>query len=379
MKVALIEPVGGHGGMNYYDFGLASGLVKQGARIFWFTCERTEESSVSGIEIIKNFRGVYGASNKVIRSARFLFALLNSLLRCKLKEIKIVHYHFFGIGALDFLMCYFAKLMRFKVCVTMHDVESFDNGNSKFFVRKLLALVDQFIVHNQVSERELSRAAFQLNVKINCSVVPHGNYCGMVNILDKKHSKSVLYLPEKAFTILFFGQIKSVKGLDVLLRALRIQCEKKANVHLLVAGKLWKDDFDIYQRIIDDGDFDGKLTLHVRYIADSEVDVYYSAADCVVLPYRKIYQSGVLLMAMSYGVPVIVSDLGGMLEVVTHRQTGLVFEQGNEQDLAEKIDLLMSNSRLKDDVASAGLELMQKRYGWEEIGAKTMRVYEAMI
>ncbi|MDF1690583.1 MAG: glycosyltransferase family 4 protein [Cycloclasticus sp.] len=379
MKVALIEPVGGHGGMNYYDFGLASGLVSQGGDVCWFTCEKTDECSINGIEIIKNFRGVYGASNKVIRFTRFVYALFNSLVRCKIRKIKVVHYHFFGIGVLDFLMCYIAKVMSFKICVTMHDVESFNNGNSMFFARKLFPLVDQFIVHNQVSARELEQAALHSRIEIKCSVIPHGNYCGVVKKLPKEYSKSVLCLPEGVFTILFFGQIKSVKGLDVLLRALRIQCKEREDVHLVIAGKLWKEDFSSYQKIIDDGNLGDRLTLHMHYIADSDVDIYYSAADCVVLPYRKIYQSGVLLMAMSYGVPVIVSDLDGMLEVVTHQKTGLVFDEGNECDLAEKINELMSNVVLKRDVASGGLKLMQEKYDWKEIGAKTMEVYGAMI
>jgi glycosyltransferase involved in cell wall biosynthesis len=119
--------------------------------------------------------------------------------------------------------------------------------------------------------------------------------------------------------------------------------------------------------------------LHIRYISDQEVPYFYAAADIVVLPYKRIYQSGVLLMAMSFGRPVVVSNIPGMLEVVTDGHTGLVFESENDQDLARRLIDAGNDSELLRRVAQRGYELMLARYSWTKIGRETATCYKRIL
>lgn len=379
MRVALIEPVGGHGGMNYYDLGLARGLVKSGVFVNWYTCDETLEPSEEGIQVVKYFRRVYGKNNKLIRFARFFWGLIQSLVRAKSERSKIVHFHFFGLGALEFLMCAVAKLFGFRVCATVHDVESFAASDRDMFRTRVFALVDQFIVHNQISHRELSQAMKLAKKNVDIAVIPHGNYLSVVKRLDIDASREALNIDSDEFVFLFFGQIKAVKGLDLLLQAFAKLALGQSKVSLIVAGKVWKDDFARYQKIIDELNIADRVRLNIRYIPDEEVDLFYSAADCVVLPYRKIYQSGVLLMAMSYGLPVLASDLEGMTEVIKDGGNGFLFKSEDVNDLASKIEYVFENRDIRENVSIAALNTMKTFYDWDRIGVETKKIYEAMI
>lgn len=110
-----------------------------------------------------------------------------------------------------------------------------------------------------------------------------------------------------------------------------------------------------------------------------EVAFYYRAADLVVLPYRKIYQSGVLLMAMSYQVPVLVSDLPGMLEVVQDEDTGFVFKTGNHQSLQACLLKILEYPRLLAEVSQKASALMRNKYDWANIGLSTKKLYRDLL
>lgn len=379
MKVALIEPVGGHGGMNFYDLGLARGLVNSGIKVYWYTCDKTFECSENGIDIEISFRDIYGKSNKFVRFTRFFVGLMKSLRMAKIESIDIVHYHFFGFGGLEFLMCFAAKLFRFPVCITAHDVESFATKGHGIFRNALFSFVDKFIVHNEVSRRELDSAVRSTGRNISISVICHGNYLSMVKRIDAKAARASIGIAKSDFVFLFFGQIKIVKGLDVLLKAFAQSDAVKKKLLLVVAGKVWKDDFSRYQELINFLGISERVHLDIRYILDEEVNAFYSAADCVVLPYKKIYQSGVLLMAMSYGIPVLASDLDGMAEVIQDGKNGFLFKSEDVDSLSSKIKYVVENADLRKVVSEAALVTIKGGYDWNHIGSDTKRVYEAMI
>jgi len=108
------------------------------------------------------------------------------------------------------------------------------------------------------------------------------------------------------------------------------------------------------------------------------VPLYYGAADLVVLPYLRIYQSGVVLMAMSYGKAVLVSDIPGMLEVVQDQETGFVFRSGDVDDLVQRICTIFANQPIMESVAKRGLRLMEEKYDWAVIGKKTKDLYASL-
>lgn len=378
MNIALIEPVGGHGGMNYYDFGLANGLSAAHCNVVVYTSEETQVSEGLPFVVKKSFKGIWGGAPKPWRAIRFVICLFATLKDVKARGIKIVHYHFFHYTTLEAICVGAARMYGFRIVVTAHDVESFTGARDKKKSQEILSSVDKVIAHNEVSKKELLN---KIEIPSDMvTVIPHGNYVDYVKVSpDRAEARKAIGLSDQDKVILFFGQIKAVKGLDILLRSLPQVTERYTDLKLVIAGKVWKDDFSIYENLIRDNGLDRNVIRHIHYIPDSKVADYYRVADLVVLPYRKIYQSGVLLMAMSYSVPVLVSDIAGMTEIIMDGKTGYVFKSEDVSDLSAKLVNIFSDIDDKERVGGAGFEKVSSEYDWGLIGRKTNELYELML
>lgn len=381
MQVAIIEPVGGHGGMNYYDFSLAQNLSSSGVEVSVYTCEETTIPQDITYEVILSFQQIWGRKNKFLRAINFFRSLVRTFINTKKKSIRIVHYHFFHYTFLELLCVVTAKISGMKIVVTSHDIESFTNGGVIKNINSLIFFfTDHIIVHNNNSKKELLRRDTIQPDKI--SIIPHGNYLEYIKDMrmsSATKTKEDLNIQNRTPVILFFGQVKQVKGLDILIKATAKVKEKYPEILLIIAGKVWKDNFRNYSQLIDQLELKENVIADIKYIDDADVYKYYSAADIVALPYRKIYQSGVLLMAMSYGIPAIVSNLEGMTEIITHLKNGFVFKNENVDDLAAKlIDAFSDRERLQQ-IGECGLKTVTEEYDWKQIGKKTAQVYHAVI
>jgi glycosyltransferase involved in cell wall biosynthesis len=378
-RVALIEPVGGHGGMNYYDYGLANGLTSVGASVTLYTCDKTVVPEGLTFVVKRYFRGVYGDGPKLLRALRFIVGQLSSLIDARRSGACVAHFHLFGTSIQELFAVVVARALRLSVIVTAHDVESFSGGGSHLVARLVYRFARTVIAHNSVSQHELVEKMQIQPDRI--AVVPHGNY---IEATGKSRSaprtepaKRHMGLPEGRPTILFFGQIKEVKGLDILLHALAQTVRVLPEAHLVVAGRVWKDDFSRYERIIEEHRLKDHVTLHIRYIPDAEATHYFEAADLVVLPYRRIYQSGVLLMAMSHARAVMVSDLPGMTEIVRDGDNGFVFRSGDVAHLASRLSEALADSKRLGEVASRGYDTAAREHDWHRVARLTKQVYQS--
>jgi glycosyltransferase involved in cell wall biosynthesis len=371
----MIEPVGGHGGMDYYDYGLCEALVTAGVGVVLHTCDETLLHRKAGLDVRHTYRGVFGGSAAPLRGLRFLAGSIKALVFAVRENIKIVHLHYFRVGILALLNVLMARIALRKVVITAHDVESFVSSlEVPLMSRMAYRLAHRIIAHNQVSRTELIN---RLKVQADkISVIPHGNYLHALRpLMTRDASRDMLGIPRDAKVLLFFGQIKTVKGLDILLKAMPAVLERHPETVLLIAGKPWKTDFTEYRSLIDLLGIGHACKSHIRYIHADEAAYYYGAADIVVLPYQRIYQSGVALMAMSYGKPVIVSDLPGMVEMITDGEDGFVFHRGDSQSLAIRLNEVLAAPDLMTLVAMRGREMVEKRYGWDAIGRHTANLY----
>jgi glycosyltransferase involved in cell wall biosynthesis len=128
--------------------------------------------------------------------------------------------------------------------------------------------------------------------------------------------------PDKKY-LLFFGLVRRYKGLDLLLEALAHPLIRPLNIHLLVAGEFYERKLE-YEKMIDQLGVGERVIMTDGYVPDADVKYYFSASDMVVLPYRSATQSGVTQVAFQFGCPMLVSDVGGLPELVDHMETGYV-------------------------------------------------------
>lgn len=375
MKVSIIEPVGGHGGMDYYDFGLCRGIVSAGAEVTLYTCDETRNQDANPFEVILPYKNIFGSHAKWLRGIRYIRGSLHSLIRSRIYKTRICHFHFFDVSILELFNVILAKILRLRIVITVHDVEAFVSQLSvPGSMRLCYSFADRIIAHNSWSKRELVDRLGVPPRKIY--IVPHGNYTDFLGQSpDQSVARKQLGIPKNAKILLFFGHIKKVKGLDLLLKALPKVVKEHPDVILLIAGKIWKDDYTSYRNIINKIGIQAHCIERIQYIPNDEVATYYAAADLVVLPYRRIYQSGVLLMAMSYGKPVLASDLEGMKGIVRDNETGFLFEAENVKLLADRLNYLLSDPTEIKRVASSGYKLIKTEFSWKRIGAMTTDCY----
>ncbi|MDR3679045.1 MAG: glycosyltransferase [Flavipsychrobacter sp.] len=153
--------------------------------------------------------------------------------------------------------------------------------------------------------------------------VPHPLYDNYGAAVPRAQALAQLKLPTDKKYMLFFGFIRKYKGLDILLEAMSDERLKASGVELIVAGEFYGDE-DFYTNIIKQHGLEQKVHMYTSFIPNEEVTLYFSAADVIVQPYRSATQSGITQVAYHFEKPMIVTNVGGLAEVVPNGETGYV-------------------------------------------------------
>lgn len=375
VRAAIIEPVGGHGGMHHYDLELCRGLTAAGVEPALDTCDATEIPPDLPFPVSRRFRGVYGSGAAPIRGLRFVAGLVSSIWAACRSGAAVAHFHFFAAGPLQLLSVALARLARRRVVVTAHDVETFDDRpDTTWIANATYRLVHRVIVHNQSSRDELIARLGLAADRVD--VVPHGNYLRFApRAADPSAARRRVGVPRDALVLLFFGQIKRVKGLDLLLHALPRILAAVPSAFLVVAGRPWREDARSYASLAQTLGVAERCSLQFRYVPDAEIADFFAAADLLVCPYRKIYQSGVALLGMSFGTALVASDLPAMRELVHDGVNGFLFASGDADDLASVVARALRDPARRTSAAMRGRETAASEHGWERVGELTRRSY----
>lgn len=365
--------------MNFYDFSLCQSIVSAGAGATLYTCDKTVVQGDEGFPIRRPYRQIFGHGHAWLRGLRFLWGSLCAIFGARRSGHQLAHFHFFHVGPLELFNVALARLVGLRVVITAHDVEAFsETVATPLLVPWVYRAAHRLIAHSQVAKRELIQVLGISADKID--VVLHGNYLASVpSGISRAMARAHFGLADNQRVLVFFGQIKDVKGLEVLLEGFALAREQDPSLHLLIGGRVWKTDFSKYQQIIDRHALAPHCTLHIRYIPDAEVPYFYRCADLVVLPYLRIYQSGVVLLAMSYGSPVLVSDIDGMLEAVDDERTGFVFKQRDPHQLAQRLRDIFAVPGHAAQIAQAGLAQVTLRNDWSRLGEQSLACYQRAL
>ncbi len=367
MKIALVDPIGKKMGMNHYDDGLLHALAGKGITPFIVSNYKSHYENVHSKILFNNinkprFKSMWGTFSGLITSVFF----------CRQEKMDWIIFHVFRGGLFDIFILLLSKICGLKIFLIVHDIDTIDTSTYKFIKRIVLSnFHNAMVVHNKYSEEKIKEFTGRSVVK-NIHVIPHGNYEN-INVNGYTRDQALNYFnldPSKQY-LLFFGQIKKTKGLDLLLEAMALT---KSSFQLIIAGKLRVRNFDIYQEIIDRCKLQNRIVPLLRFISDDELDKLFVLCNAIVLPYRRIYQSGVLLFAMGFGKTVIISNLEPFKEIIQHEVNGLLFEQNNPQSLAETIDAVFTN---EVDIALTGKnakEYVEKNFSWDDIAETFIRI-----
>ncbi len=194
-------------------------------------------------------------------------------------------------------------------------------------------------------------------------VSPHPIYDHYGEQTTKSEACQLLELDDSTNYILFFGFIRHYKGLDLLIDAMADDRLKSKNIKLIVAGEFYEDE-ETYRQLISKNGLDDKVLLHAKFIPDNEVARYFNAADIVAQPYRSATQSGVTQIAYHFEKPMLVSDVGGLAEIVPHNKVGYVLEP-NAKEIADALFDFYENKRA--NAMKENIKEEKKRFNWSKM------------
>jgi len=192
---------------------------------------------------------------------------------------------------------------------------------------------------------------------------PHPLYDNFGEILTKDIAKEKLNLDKKFNYILFFGLIRDYKGLDLLLEAFANSSLRKFSLKLLVAGEFYCDSKPYFE-IIKKHKLEDYVIMSNNFIPDDKVKDYFCAADLVVQPYKNATQSGVTQIAYHFNKPMIVTDVGGLSEMVPDNKVGYIVKP-EINDIAKAIEKFYSDK--KEDEFVNNVKVEKTKYSWENL------------
>ena len=183
-------------------------------------------------------------------------------------------------------------------------------------------------------------------------------------VISRKKALEILDLDEKYRYMLFFGFIRSYKGLDLLLKALaEPELKARKNLKLIIAGEFYGDSSP-YFKIIGDYGIEDRVILRTDYIPNDRINSFFCAADIIVQPYKSATQSGVTQIGYHFGKPMLVTNVGGLPEIIADGESGYVVEPSS-QEIAKAIADFYDNDRY--DAFAAKTVERRSLFSWSRI------------
>ena len=123
------------------------------------------------------------------------------------------------------------------------------------------------------------------------------------------------------------------------------------------------------------------MLFRLQFIPVDEVELYFAAADCLVLPYRRIYQSGVIFLAYRFGLPIIATDVGSFHEDIIDGVTGFICKPDDAENMAEKLRKYFDGNLFhqREQTRKRIIEFTEQKYSWSNIGRQTYEVYARVL
>lgn len=375
-----------------YAFGLALALAAEGVSVDFIGSDDLDDPELRCNESIRflNLRGDQREDapfrRKLLRLLKYYSRLMLYAARARPPIFHVLWNNKFELFDRTLLMLYY-RLCGHKVVLTAHNVnaarrDSRDNVLNRFTLRIQYHLAAHIFVHTSRMKDELIADFGVRDSRV--SVIPFGiNDTSPRTDLTCAQARQRLGLEEDELAMLFFGQIAPYKGLEYLVAALPEIASRVPRARLIIAGKIKKGG-EQYWRGIERALMtqEGERTIRrIEHIPDEDVETFFKAADVLVAPYVNIFQSGVPFLAYSFGLPVIVTDVGSLKDEVVEGETGFVCAPRDPQELAGAVERY-SRSELYRNLQGRRTqitEMARERHSWAKVARITRSVYEALL
>jgi glycosyltransferase involved in cell wall biosynthesis len=376
-----------------YALGLATSLMARGIRMDFVGSDQVDGPELHGTPLVDflNLRGEQSTDaspwQKALRVSRYYVRLMAYAARSPAKVFHILWNNKFQHFDRTLLMLYY-RLLGHRVVLTAHNVnaakrDGHDSPLNRFTLRIQYGLCSHIFVHTPRMRDEL-QADFGIEGR-RISVIPFGiNNTSPVTNLDRPQARQRLGLNGSGQRVMLcFGQIAPYKGLEYLAAALPKAFAADPMLQLVIAGKVkagCEDYWRSIERALDDAAIAPRVIKRIEHIPDSDVEVYFKAADVLVIPYVHIFQSGVPFLAYSFGLPVVATDVGALRDDIVEGRTGFICRPRDSADLARTIALFFDSALFAQGNRSRQQirDYANDRYSWARVAAITESVYRCV-
>lgn len=282
-------------------------------------------------------------------------------------DIVVIQYWMpFFAPALRKISILLKKNIDAKIVAICHNINPHEKYNFiQFFTKMFLNKIDRFIVMSESVKSDLLKIV--PNAKFKLTAHPIYNIFG--NTIDKETARKHLNIKAKN-VILYFGLIREYKGLDILLKSIPKIKLALNDFIVIVAGECYEKT-EKYYNIIKNLKIENSVDLRLKFIPDNKVAQYFSAADVIALPYRTATQSGITQIAYNFNRPVIVSDVGGLAEIVPNGKVGYVVDP-NADEFANAIIKFYDENKF--DEFSKNIQTHKQLFSWNKFAANLMEL-----
>lgn len=374
MLIYFIDPQS-YSNLSVYDHSLLKGM--EGHDIVYFNSVKYDYEELPGVEMRSVFR-----YNDMKNSLAKLLSYSASMMKvagyaCK-ERPDVIHIQWFRAWLVDYLLVFFFHLLGIKIVYTAHNILPHNHHFwDSFIFTRFYRAVDAIIVHSERTKNEMRQMLGIGENKI--SVIHHGilpsSYDADSNSQEINRLRHKLGIGEDALVFACLGIQNKYKGVDLVVDVWsKSELLRKGNCHLLFVGK--NDGID-FSPVAD------MPNVHIvsDRVSNAEFDAYLRLSSVVLLPYINISQSGVLFTAIQAGVPVLVSDVGGLAEPLGYAKVGWCMGVPSVENLQKEMEFLLLNTSEVIDVRNDTDAFMRtcKAYDWGAISKRTEELYLAQL
>ncbi|MGD0153184.1 MAG: glycosyltransferase family 4 protein [Thermacetogeniaceae bacterium] len=367
------------GGLSQHVYDLATALVQAGEEVHLITCaaEKAQaRETINGIHVYRVNPYNLSAPDFVtwvlqlnLSMVEFAVSLINSMA-----DLDLIHAH-------DWLVAYAGRALkhayRIPLIATIHATEYGRNQGLHNDLQRYIGDVEWWLVYeawrvivcSSYMAKELQRV-FQAPVD-KLRIVPNGVDLKRYQRTGRSLSRPLFAAPDEKI-VLFVGRLVQEKGVHLLIEAIPKILHYYSGVKFIIAGRGPAEDY-LKNKAMDLGI--ANRIYFTGYIDDEIRDFLYQEAEVAVFP--SLYEpfGMVVLEAMAAKTPVVVADVGGLSEIVTHGTNGLKFYPGNPLSLADNVLRLLHEPDLASRIAATAKQEIHKLYTWQEIARRTQLVY----
>ncbi len=381
------------GGDKPYALGITAALTAGGIAVDFIGSDGLDSPELRANPLV-NFRNLRGDQRQNASAPQKLWRVLAYYARlfkyAATARPKI--FHILWNNKLEFfdrtaLMLYYRCLGK-RTVLTAHNVnarqrDGNDNWLNRFSLAVQYRLVDHIFVHTEMMKSQLLED-FKVPRR-KATVIPFGINNTVPNTaLTAAEAKERLGLAAQDKALLLFGGITPYKGMEYAVDALAQLSGQDKTLRLVIAGKPKPDGLAYWKSIqeaIARRGLAGRAIVRSEYIPDEETELYFKAADVLLLPYTHIFQSGVLFLGYSFGLPVIASDVGSLKEEILEGKTGFVVKPRDAGDLAGAIAKYFAGDLYRELERRRALirDYANDRYSWAKVASMTTQVYNELL